>query len=108
MNEIVFLNGRYINKKAASISPDDRGFLFADGVYEVVRVYNGNLFQMEDHVERLAASLEGLKIGGVAPDSLLDISNRLVIENTPEFPGTEPICTSWSGATPSSAIKAPR
>lgn len=82
MNEIVFLNGSYIKKEDAAISPDDRGFLFADGVYEVVRVYNGELFQMEDHVERLATSLEGLKIRGVAPGSLVDITNRLVAENS--------------------------
>ncbi|MCK4539362.1 MAG: D-amino-acid transaminase [Candidatus Krumholzibacteria bacterium] len=81
MNEIVFLNGSYIKKEEAAISPDDRGFLFADGVYEVVRVYNGNLFQIEDHVERLAASLEGLKIGGIDPNSLVNISGRLVFEN---------------------------
>ncbi|MGH7443984.1 MAG: aminotransferase class IV, partial [Longimicrobiales bacterium] len=40
----VYLNGEYVDHASALVSVDDRGFLFADGVYEVVRVYGGRPF----------------------------------------------------------------
>ncbi|CAB1128503.1 D-alanine aminotransferase [Candidatus Hydrogenisulfobacillus filiaventi] len=62
---LVYLNGALIPEREARISIDDRGFLFADGVYEVVRVYGGRLFAWERHRERLAASLAGVRLAGV-------------------------------------------
>ncbi|MDJ0876717.1 MAG: aminotransferase class IV [Desulfobacterales bacterium] len=50
---IAYYNGRYLPKAEIAISPDDRGFLFADGLYEVIRSYDGRLFQMAAHLERL-------------------------------------------------------
>ncbi|MBN1821286.1 MAG: D-amino-acid transaminase [Prolixibacteraceae bacterium] len=63
MNEIVYLNGEYLPREKARISPDDRGFIFADGVYEVVKYYNGKPFRFDDHIFRLNNSLSavGLK-----------------------------------------------
>ena len=43
MSTIVYLNGEFIPREKASISPDDRGFYFADGVYEVIKYYKGKL-----------------------------------------------------------------
>ena len=61
--EILFyLNGKFIKGNELSISPFDRGFLFADGVYETIRWHNGRLFRLEEHFERLKRSLAGLKI----------------------------------------------
>ncbi len=57
-----YLNGRFIKGKELSISPFDRGFQFADGVYETIRWHNGKLFRFEEHFERLKRSLDGLKI----------------------------------------------
>jgi D-alanine transaminase len=57
MNEKVYLNGTFLDRKEAKISPDDRGFHFADGVYEVVKYYQGKPFRMEDHILRLQRSL---------------------------------------------------
>jgi D-alanine transaminase len=48
MNETVYLNGAFLIREEAKISPDDRGFHFADGVYEVVKYYRGQPFRMED------------------------------------------------------------
>jgi len=59
---IVHLNGQFLPKEQASISPDDRGFLFADGAYEVVRAYRGHLFRAREHWERFDASLQALRI----------------------------------------------
>ena len=53
----VYLNGRFMAPEDAQISPMDRGFLFADGVYEVIPAYNGVLFRFEEHLARLERSL---------------------------------------------------
>jgi D-alanine transaminase len=65
--EISYLNGKFLPKDHVKISPDDRGFLFADGVYEVVRWYAGIFYDMNGHVARLKKSLEMLGINW--PDS---------------------------------------
>ena len=57
MSEIVYLNGEFIKKEEAKISPNDRGFIFADGVYEVAKYYNGKAFRYADHLKRLERSL---------------------------------------------------
>lgn len=62
MNQIVYLNGQYISLNEAHISPLDRGFVFADGVYEVIRYYDGQGFEVNSHIERLKQSLEKTRI----------------------------------------------
>lgn len=60
--EITYYNGNFIPKEEVKISPDDRGFLFADGIYEVVRWYKGGFFDMDNHLARMKRSLEELRI----------------------------------------------
>lgn len=78
---IVYFNGQFLPKKDVRISPDDRGFLFGDGVYEVVRAYDGRLFEAEAHFRRLARSLECLRIEGPDPASFGDIAQQLMRDN---------------------------
>jgi D-alanine transaminase len=59
---IVYLNGDYLDHSNAKVSVDDRGFLFADGVYEVARVYEGRIFLMQPHMERMRCGLRELCI----------------------------------------------
>jgi len=66
-NKTVYLNGHYVPLDEAKISVMDRGFLFGDGVYEVIPCYLGHLFHFQAHVDRLTASLAG--IGMVNPYS---------------------------------------
>jgi D-alanine transaminase len=54
---MVFLNGEFVEQKHAKISTLDRGFLFGDGVYEVIPVYHGTIFALENHLQRLADNL---------------------------------------------------
>ncbi len=76
----VYLNGAYLDRAAARVPVDDRGFLFGDGVYEVTRAVNGQLFAWERHLHRLARGLEALSI--VLPDvRLLEVSEHLLEEN---------------------------
>jgi len=57
-----YLNGEFTPLKDAKISVLDRGFIFGDGVYEVVPAYGGRLFRFEQHMARLARSLTELRI----------------------------------------------
>ncbi|WP_190600798.1 D-amino-acid transaminase [Candidatus Vesicomyidisocius sp. SY067_SCS001] len=59
---MVFLNGEFIKKNQAHISVMDRGFLFGDGVYEVIPIYNGKIFRLDEHLLRLQTSLDSIKI----------------------------------------------
>ena len=58
----VYLNGRFIPLEQATVSVLDRGFNFADGVYEVIPVFSGRLFRLPEHLERLENSLSGISL----------------------------------------------
>jgi D-alanine transaminase len=60
--ETVYLNGEYLALADAKISVMDRGFLFGDGVYEVIPAYAGKLFRLEDHLGRLDNSLKSIRL----------------------------------------------
>ena len=61
-NGKVYLNGEFLDPERARISPMDRGFLFADGVYEVIPAFNGVLFRLDAHLQRLERSLAEVSI----------------------------------------------
>jgi len=61
MNE-VYLNGEFLAADQAKVSVFDRGFLLGDGVYEVIPVYAGHCFQLDGHLQRLQASLDGVRM----------------------------------------------
>ena len=82
MSRIVYVNGEYLAEEHAKISVFDRGFLFADGVYEVTSVLDGKLVDFEGHVKRLARSLNELDMAApVDDDTLLEIHRELVVRN---------------------------
>lgn len=58
----VYLNGEYLPLSEARVSVLDRGFTFADGVYEVIPVFSGNVFRIDEHLQRLANSLSYIDI----------------------------------------------
>lgn len=58
----VYLNGEFLRVDEAKVSVLDRGFIFGDGIYEVVPVYHGNAFRMAEHLNRLDRSLAALRI----------------------------------------------
>jgi D-alanine transaminase len=59
---IVYLNGEYLPVEQAKVSVLDRGFLFADGVYEVIPIYHGKFFRDIEHLMRLENSLKSIKL----------------------------------------------
>jgi D-alanine transaminase len=78
---LVFLNDKIIPFEESCISPFDRGFLFADGVYESIRTYNRKLFRYEDHLERLKRSLKETRIEFNDVDRLENIIYELIRKN---------------------------
>jgi len=60
--DTVYLNGSFMPATEAKISVFDRGFIFGDGIYEVIPVYGGRLFRLPHHLERLDHSLEGIRL----------------------------------------------
>jgi len=87
--ETVYFNGKFLPKEEVKISPDDRGFLLADGVYEVVRWYEGFFFDMESHVARLKRSLRELRINWTGTDNFPAVATELIkinkLENQPSM-----------------------
>ncbi len=82
MERIVYLNGEYIAESEAKISVFDRGFLFADAVYEVTAVLDGKLIDHEGHLARLERSSKELGIKmPVTGEQLMDIQRNLIEKN---------------------------
>ncbi len=69
MSDIIYLNGEFMPLEAARISPLDRGFIFGDGVYEVVPVYSRHPFRMAEHLRRLQYSLDGIRLANPLTDA---------------------------------------
>ena len=79
MTRTVYVNGDYLPEDQAKVSIFDRGFLFADGVYEVTSVLGGKLIDFARHVRRLHRSLDELQMASpVTEDELLAIHRELV------------------------------
>ena len=82
MSRTVYVNGTYLPEEDAKISIFDRGFLMADGVYEVTSVLGGKLIDFAGHCKRLARSLAELDMAApVTDDELLAIHRELVSAN---------------------------
>ncbi|MCG6975118.1 MAG: D-amino-acid transaminase [Acidiferrobacterales bacterium] len=65
----VYLNGDYVDANEAKVSAFDRGFIFGDGVYEVIPVYGGRPFRLPQHLSRLKASLAAIMIANPLTDA---------------------------------------
>ena len=79
----IYLNGQYMPIEEAKISVLDRGFIFGDGVYEVIPVYSHKAFRLEEHLRRLQHSLDGIRLAN--PHSNAEwtvIINKLIACNT--------------------------
>jgi len=77
MGNMVYFNGEFIEYDEVFISPEDRGYLFADGVYEVVNFYNGKPFRLKEHFERLKRSATALEIDIPDTDKLYEAAREI-------------------------------
>ena len=82
MSRIVYVNGEFVPEEDAKISVFDRGFLFADGVYEVTSVLDGKLVDFPGHMTRLGRSLSELQMDApVSQEEMEAIHRRLIADN---------------------------
>src|SRR5258706_5598926 len=70
---VVYFDGRYVLKNEVSVSPDDRGFLLGDGIYEVAAAYDGKFVALDRHMDRLRGSLREARIDDSVADPLEDV-----------------------------------
>jgi D-alanine transaminase len=69
MSEIVYLNGEFMPLEKATVPVLDRGFIFGDGVYEVIPVYSRHPFRLPEHLRRLQHSLDGIRLANPMSDA---------------------------------------
>jgi D-alanine transaminase len=79
MSRIAYVNGRYVAHRAASVHVEDRGYQFADGVYEVIAVANGKLIDGGPHLDRLERSLRELRMAPPMGRRALELVMREVV-----------------------------
>lgn len=69
MSDIAYLNGEFVPLDQARVSVLDRGFIFGDGVYEVIPAYSRRPFRLPEHLKRLARSLDAVRLGNPMTDA---------------------------------------
>lgn len=104
MSQWIYLNGEFVKKEDATISVFDHGFLYGDGIFEGIRIYNGNIFKCKEHLDRLYDSahsialtipltqdeMEQVLIESVNKNGLRDGYIRLVVSRGPGNLGLDP------------------
>lgn len=102
--QVIYLNGEYVSKENAKISVFDHGFLYGDGIFEGIRIYNGNIFKCKEHLDRLYDSaksimlnipltyeqMEAALIETIRRNGLRDGYIRLVVSRGPGNLGLDP------------------
>ncbi len=78
---IAYFNGKFLKKEEICLSPDDRGFLFADGLYEVVRFYNGKPFCLYEHQKRLEKGARALRLNRTQFPEFSKVNLELIQRN---------------------------
>lgn len=86
----VYLNGKFVAASEAKVSVFDRGFLFGDAVYEVIRYFDGVPFAMDLHVQRLERTLSEVRFTGFAAGDILALGRELLSRN-----GLRDACVYW-------------
>ena len=82
MSRIVYVNGAYLPEEEAKISVFDRGFIFADGIYEVSAVVDGGLVDNEGHLARLERSLKAIDLAmPCAKEEIVKVQKELIARN---------------------------
>lgn len=78
---LAYFNGRFVQEEDIRISPEDRGFLFADALYEVIRTYEGRLFEARAHWDRLEYGAKALRFDRTNFGDLEEAARTLIREN---------------------------
>jgi D-alanine transaminase len=78
---IAYFNGEYVEKERVHISPDDRGFLFSDGIYEVVRFYRGVAFRIKEHRSRMESGARALRFNRTRFPEFVEVASQLTAKS---------------------------
>src|SRR3954452_5631983 len=74
MEQTIYLDGRFVERDQARVSVFDHGFLYGDGVFEGIRAYDGRVFRLEEHVERLYHSARAIMLNiPLSPDEMREV-----------------------------------
>jgi branched-chain amino acid aminotransferase len=102
--QVIYLNGDFVTKENAKVSVYDHGFLYGDGIFEGIRIYNGNIFKCKEHLDRLYdsaksimldipltyAEMEQALVETIRRNGLRDGYIRLVVSRGPGNLGLDP------------------
>jgi D-alanine transaminase len=78
---IAYFNGEYLPHEQIAISPLDRGFIFGDALYEVLRAYNGHFLKLEQHIQRLEAGAREVRFSRTEFPELAHVARELIARN---------------------------
>jgi branched-chain amino acid aminotransferase len=104
MAQVIYLNGEYVAKENATVSVYDHGFLYGDGIFEGIRMYDGNIFKCKEHLKRLYdsaksimldiplsfAEMQGALVETIRKNELRDGYIRLIVSRGPGDLGLDP------------------
>lgn len=80
--QLIYVNGEFVKKEDAKISVYDHGFLYGDGIFEGIRVYNGNVFRLKEHIERLYESAQSIMLNiGMSQEEMIELTCETVRRN---------------------------
>jgi D-alanine transaminase len=100
VGRIAYVNGRYVPHGEAAVHVEDRGYQFADGVYEVIAVYRGRLIDEQGHLDRLRRSLSELGIAWPVSEAVLSRLMREMIRRNRIDEKASSICRSRAASPP--------
>ncbi len=83
---LVYIDGKFVPEEEASVSVFDHGFLYGDGVFEGIRAYNGRVFRLQEHVDRLFDSAKAIDLNpGITKDKVSEIIKETLRKNDLKF-----------------------
>ena len=96
---LVYINGKFVPEEEASVSIFDHGFLYGDGVFEGIRAYNGRVFRLQEHVDRLFDSAKAIDLNpGITKDEMTEIIKETLRKNDLKAAYIRPIITRGRGS----------
>ncbi|MBM7555559.1 D-amino-acid transaminase [Halanaerobacter jeridensis] len=82
MSNIAYVNGEFVALEEATVSIEDRGFQFGDSIYEIIKLYNGKLFKLEDHIQRLFNSAHQIRLDlDYSKEELKELTQQVLEKN---------------------------
>ena len=95
---LVYIDGKFVPEEEATVSIFDHGFLYGDGVFEGIRAYNGRVFRLQEHIDRLFDSAKAIDLNpGITKDEMAEIIKETLRKNNLKFAYIRPIISRGKG-----------